>query len=79
MTDMVNLIDERESGREHLHTGVHVETMHDDEKMRDVRQGTFSVFLLSPRTFFPQNHTDVISGGDERAPLHPLAGTSEVS
>jgi hypothetical protein len=53
--------------------------MHDDEKMRDVRQGTFSVFLLSPRTFFPQNHTDVISGGDERAPLHPLAGTSEVS
>jgi hypothetical protein len=32
---------------------------------RDARQGTFSDFPLSPRTFFPQNHTDVISGGDE--------------
>ena len=79
MTSMVKLLDDRESRREHLHTAAQVATMHDDEKMRDVRQGTFSVFLLSPRTFFPQNHTDVISGGDERAPLHPLAGTSEVS
>jgi hypothetical protein len=32
---------------------------------RDTRQRTFSDFPLSPRTFFPQNHMDVISGGDE--------------
>ena len=46
---------------------------------RGMRQRTSSMEDLSPGWFFPQNHTNVISGGDERAPLHPLAGTSEMS
>jgi len=41
--------------------------------------GIPSVNLLSSEAFFPQNHTDVISGGDESAPLHPLARESAVS
>ena len=44
-----------------------------------LRQGTSSMQGLSPGRFFPQNHTDVISGGDERASLHPLARASAVS
>src|SRR2546422_8017935 len=44
-----------------------------------MRQRTFSSWPLSRRTFFPQNHTGVISGGEEHAPLHPLAGESKVA
>jgi len=46
--------------------------MVETEMKRDVRQRTFSDFLLSPRTFFPQNHMDVISGGDEACTITSL-------
>ena len=68
LTVTVKLLDRHFSSSKHLHAAYRPDTMVVTRfglMKRDARQGTFSDFPLSPRTFFPQNHTDVISGGDE--------------